>query len=956
MADGVVGASLFDEEGPKKFAEEVSKISGALTGVQSSFGNFGAAAEKSLSNLSGVIDALVSKLQSMQTSLQNGVSAVSGMAQPAAAAPSGQTGSPTPNWTMSNAPQPDGKTGQGTPSMPPSSPPNAPTSFPQQQQGSASMGQRAMQSMVPAAIGTAANYVGGLTASAVQGQLIGAMYGPTFGVSQRSLYTMPQGFFAQRPQDYQQAAYISMMGGVAPGTSNWSTVMGSGGAVNQLSTLVPGSTPQQNAQTFTQSMMSPQTLHSQLAFGFNFSPGGKMMSPQQQYQSVFQRLAQGVGGRPTGAQLAAWLRPGGPWSSNLAAMGWQPGSPEYQGFVNYAAETVGYHNQGKQGPLPNMGTAAGVAKSGIGNSAWWQQLRKESAQSQVESQAEPALAQAARDLNQAAANLLHATSPLGTLLGGGAFGGGGGGMMGAAAGIGMNAAGLYFGSKAIGKILPRGARMAGKVLGRGSRLLNGLRSSIKGGGRAAPEATGEAAATDVAAGVGEDAAATGALATAEGVGAAADTTVVGAPVGLAIGAGAMAAYGGYQAWRHRAAIGHAAEDIWRGGTHLAGRAAGGISHGLSSVAHGIGGIAHSFFGGLFGGGSAGAAQPRGATGDVSSLLSAKPPRDSLLACLTTPIKRTDNTLAAALVYNTTGPGGAGGTGGAGTGPAGAGGGGSGGKVGTLPWNYRSSTTGPIDLSGSYSVGKGFESQFTSSTGSSGSGSTGTGGGNSVTPATGNVPAGGDYDQTSWAKAFLTAINAPTSAANVTSVVKWENREGGNWSNKAKYNPLNTSQTMPGSVNFNTGQAGSGVQAYTSWQQGLQATVDTITNGRFNDILSALQGGKGLTGNFSGLGVWSDAAHGGYTSLARGSQLVARTGLALLHAGEAVVPAADNYSTSPYNRGGAGGGGGSTYLHFKAGSVVLQVPPNSTQQDMDDIANKFVAAISKPAIIAGVRSQ
>jgi hypothetical protein len=186
-------------------------------------------------------------------------------------------------------------------------------------------------------------------------------------------------------------------------------------------------------------------------------------------------------------------------------------------------------------------------------------------------------------------------------------------------------------------------------------------------------------------------------------------------------------------------------------------------------------------------------------------------------------------------------------------------------------------------------------------------------------------------------------------------VKWENREGGNWNNKAKYNPLNTSQIMPGSTNFNTGQPGSGIQAYTSWQQGLQATAMTLTNGRYGDLLSALQGGKGLVGSYTGLGTWSDAAHGGYTSLARGSQLVARTQLALLHRGEAVVPAADNYSAAPYNRGGAAGGS-STHLNFGPGSVVLQVPAGASQSDMDDLANRFVNAIAKPNIIAGVRSR
>jgi hypothetical protein len=96
-----------------------------------------------------------------------------------------------------------------------------------------------------------------------------------------------------------------------------------------------------------------------------------------------------------------------------------------------------------------------------------------------------------------------------------------------------------------------------------------------------------------------------------------------------------------------------------------------------------------------------------------------------------------------------------------------------------------------------------------------------------------------------------------------------------------------------------------------------------------------------------------ASKGG--NYARGTQLVARTQLAMLHRGEAVVPAADNYSSSPYNKGGSVGGGTTVHLNFKQGSVVLQVPANSSQQDMDAIAQQFIAAVSKPQNLASVRS-
>lgn len=83
--------------------------------------------------------------------------------------------------------------------------------------------------------------------------------------------------------------------------------------------------------------------------------------------------------------------------------------------------------------------------------------------------------------------------------------------------------------------------------------------------------------------------------------------------------------------------------------------------------------------------------------------------------------------------------------------------------------------------------------------------------------------------TDFANALLGALGMPDNKTNVNNVVGWETVEGGNWHNTAKFNPLNTSQPEPGSTNFQTGQSGSGVQAYTNWQQGVDATVQTLQN-------------------------------------------------------------------------------------------------------------------------------
>jgi hypothetical protein len=90
----------------------------------------------------------------------------------------------------------------------------------------------------------------------------------------------------------------------------------------------------------------------------------------------------------------------------------------------------------------------------------------------------------------------------------------------------------------------------------------------------------------------------------------------------------------------------------------------------------------------------------------------------------------------------------------------------------------------------------------------------------------------------FAVALLSALGDPLTPQNVGAIVSWEKAEGGNWNSPAKYNPLNTTRRMPGSRSVTA----VGVQAYTSWQQGLSATVQTLQAGSYSNILSALKSG------------------------------------------------------------------------------------------------------------------
>ncbi len=104
---------------------------------------------------------------------------------------------------------------------------------------------------------------------------------------------------------------------------------------------------------------------------------------------------------------------------------------------------------------------------------------------------------------------------------------------------------------------------------------------------------------------------------------------------------------------------------------------------------------------------------------------------------------------------------------------------------------------------------------------------------------GSIPGGRGYTPLSWAAALLSAGGWPQTSCNLGAITAWEAAEGGNWENSAAYNPLDTTMPEPDSWSMNSVN----VQAYTSWQEGFQATLTTLGNGDYGGILSALSAGN-----------------------------------------------------------------------------------------------------------------
>ena len=69
-------------------------------------------------------------------------------------------------------------------------------------------------------------------------------------------------------------------------------------------------------------------------------------------------------------------------------------------------------------------------------------------------------------------------------------------------------------------------------------------------------------------------------------------------------------------------------------------------------------------------------------------------------------------------------------------------------------------------------------------------------------------------------------------------VAWFGAESGWGSKGAQNNPWNTTQAAPGTTDFNQ----AGVKNYPSYAEGLQATVETLTNGRYSSIIGAMAHG------------------------------------------------------------------------------------------------------------------
>ncbi len=97
----------------------------------------------------------------------------------------------------------------------------------------------------------------------------------------------------------------------------------------------------------------------------------------------------------------------------------------------------------------------------------------------------------------------------------------------------------------------------------------------------------------------------------------------------------------------------------------------------------------------------------------------------------------------------------------------------------------------------------------------------------------------EREKRSVATQVLKGIGVPVTTLSLNKLLAWFNQEGGNWNNSARYNPLNT--TLPAAGAGNTGTQGN-IKVYTSWQQGIAATVKTLQAPAYRKVVASLASG------------------------------------------------------------------------------------------------------------------
>jgi hypothetical protein len=123
--------------------------------------------------------------------------------------------------------------------------------------------------------------------------------------------------------------------------------------------------------------------------------------------------------------------------------------------------------------------------------------------------------------------------------------------------------------------------------------------------------------------------------------------------------------------------------------------------------------------------------------------------------------------------------------------------------------------------------------------------------NLLTPqatAQNETPSG--QNQLAWSEAILTALSAPLTQANLTSIGYWMQNEAGSPPSGivGENNPINVSEAGYNGWGIQDEGQGYSLMSYPTVADGVAATAAYLNNGSYGQIVSDLQAGVGLSGS------------------------------------------------------------------------------------------------------------
>jgi hypothetical protein len=106
------------------------------------------------------------------------------------------------------------------------------------------------------------------------------------------------------------------------------------------------------------------------------------------------------------------------------------------------------------------------------------------------------------------------------------------------------------------------------------------------------------------------------------------------------------------------------------------------------------------------------------------------------------------------------------------------------------------------------------------------------------------------NQLAWSEAILTALGAPLTNANLTSIGYWMQNEAGSPPSGivGENNPINVSEAGYNGWGIQDEGQGYSLMSYPTVADGLAAIVAYLNNGSYGQIVSDLQAGVGLSGS------------------------------------------------------------------------------------------------------------